>query len=191
MHRHTCLAILILVAVSALPGCKKVSSRQDLEKIHELETKVDQNRETVTMGATTLDMPLVTQLGGAYMDWADKYPDAPETPEFLFRAGELYSNELLDYARAIDIFKRNYQTYPNHETAANSLFFIGYLYNNSLGDTANAKKYYDEFLERYPSHNMAKHAKFELESLGMTADQVFDRMMAKDSLGGDSAKVLE
>lgn len=191
MHRHTCLAILILIAVLALPGCKKVSSRQDLEKIHELEKKVDQNRETVTMGATQLDTPLVTQLGAAYMDWADKYPDAPETPEFLFRAGELYSNELQDFSKAIDIFKRNYQTYPNHETAANSLFFIGYLYNNSLGDTANAKKYYDEFLERYPNHNMAKHAKFELESLGMTADQVFERMMAKDSLGGDSAKVLE
>lgn len=174
-----------------MPGCKKVSSRQDLEKIHELEGKVDQNRETVTMGSTTLDTPLVKQLGAAYMDWADKYPDAPETAEFLFRAGELYSNELQDFRKAIDIFKRNYQTYPNHETAANSLFFIGYLYNNSLGDTENAEKYYNEFLERYPNHNMAKHAKFELESLGMTADQVFDRIMANDSLESDSAKILE
>lgn len=189
MHRHSFLALILALAAMAMPGCKKVSSRQDLEHIQELEGRVDKNRETVTMGTVELDTTLVMQLGTAYLQWADKYPDAPETPEFLFRAGELYSNELQDFPKAIEIFHRNYKAYPQHETAANSLFFIGYLYNNSLQDTAKAEEYYNEFLKKYPTHAMAKHAQFELGSLGMSDEQVFDQILRQDSMRTDSAAV--
>lgn len=141
------------------------------------------------MGAAELDEGLLAELGKAYLDWADHYPAAPETPEFLFRAGELYSNELQDFPKAIEVFKRDYQNYPEHKTAANALFFIGYLYNNSVHDLPKAEQYYKEFLAKYPSHNMAKHAKFELESLGMTPDEVYQKIMQGDSLpaGSDSS----
>ena len=167
-------------------ACKKISSRQDLEKIQELEKKADLNREAASSGAADLDQALLTSLGKAYLEWADHYPSASETPEFLFRAGELYSNELQDFPKAIEVFKRDYQNYPDHKTAANALFFIGYLYNNSLHDLENAERYYKEFLAKYPSHNMAKHAKFELESLGMSADEVFAKIMGNDSVAVDS-----
>ena len=40
---------------------------------------------------------------------------------------------------------------------------------------------------------MAKHAQFELESLGMTPDQVFEKIMSGDSLSkaADSGAILE
>ena len=69
------------------------------------------------------------------------------------------------------------------------LFFIGYLYNNSLHDLAKAEQFYKEFLTKYPAHNMAKHAQFELESLGMTPDQVFEKIMAGDSIPVNSDSV--
>jgi tetratricopeptide (TPR) repeat protein len=179
--------LFALVGTLVAAGCKKVSSRQDLEKIQALEKKADSNREAAGTGAAALDSSLLSELGKAYLDWADRYPSAPETPEFLFRAGELYSNELQDFPKAIEVFKRDYQNYPEHETAANALFFIGYLYNNSLHDLQKAEQYYKEFLDKYPSHNMAKHAQFELESLGMTPDQVFAKIMKGDSVMVDSA----
>ena len=192
MHRQIFL-FSVLIAVCLLSSCQKISSRQDLEKIQALEKKADGNREAASMGAAELDSALLADLGKAYLDWADKYPAAPETPEFLFRAGELYSNELQNFPKAIEVFQRDYQNYPEHKTAANALFFIGYLYNNSLHDLPKAEQHYKEFLAKYPSHNMAKHAQFELESLGMTPDQVFEKIMSGDSLSksADSGAILE
>lgn len=185
MHRQI-LLVSFLIAGSLLTACQKISSRQDLEKIQALEKKADSNRESASKGTDKLDFELLSSLGKAYIDWADHYPAAPETPEFLFRAGELYSNELTDIPKAIEAFKRDYQNYPLHKTAANALFFIGYLYHNSLQDLPNAEKYYKEFLEKYPDHNMAKHAQFELESLGMSPEDVFDRIMKPDSTTGST-----
>ncbi|MEY3443868.1 MAG: hypothetical protein RLZZ519_2149 [Bacteroidota bacterium] len=188
MHRQI-LLFSVIIAGCLIASCQKISSRQDLEKIQSLEKKADGNRESASMGAANLDTSLLASLG----DWADRYPAAPETPEFLFRAGELFSNELQDFPKAIEVFQRDYQNYPDHKTAANALFFIGYLYNNSLHDIAKAEQYYKEFLAKYPAHNMAKHAQFELESLGMTPDQVFEKIMSGDSLAGsgDSLPAME
>lgn len=182
--------VWVAVASLTLVACQKISSRQDLEKIQAMEKKADANRENAGMGRALLDEKLLTELGKAYMDWAAQYPDAPETPEFLFRAGELYSNELQDFEMAIKAFEMDYLKYPEHETAPNALFFIGYLYNNSIHDLPKAKQYYHAFLDRYPQHEMAKHAQFELESLGLTPDEVFAKLIAGDSLnmamGADS-----
>jgi TolA-binding protein len=180
MSRFPALVLFGLASL-ALLSCQKISSRKDLEQIQGLEKKADENRNAASMGGAALDEKLLDELGTAYLTWADNYPDAPETPEFLFRAGELYSNELQDFPKAIEVFERDYKNYPMHETAANALFFIGYLYNNSLHDLAKAEQYYKEFLAKYPKHNMAQHAQFELESLGMTPDEVFEKIIQKDS----------
>ena len=174
--------ILLLFGCASIMACQKVSSRQALEKIQALEKKAQGNREAASMGTVKLDEALLKELGEAYTSWADNYPDAPETPEFLFRAGELYSNELQDFPKAIEVFERDYKGYPEHETAANALFFIGYLYNNSLQDLPKAEKFYKEFLAKYPNHNMARHAEFELESLGLSPDEVFEKILKKDTL---------
>jgi hypothetical protein len=103
MHRQIFL-FSVLIAVCLLSSCQKISSRQDLEKIQALEKKADGNREAASMGAAELDSALLADLGKAYLDWADKYPAAPETPEFLFRAGELYSNELQNFPKRLRFF---------------------------------------------------------------------------------------
>jgi len=169
--------LIFLSILSLLSACDKVGSRKDMDEIEKMEQLADQNREDVINHRSNPDIDLLNRLGEAYIDFADQYKEAPEAPEMLFRAGELYSNELQDMEMALKIFKRNYSEYPGHETAANALFFTGYLYNNSLKDFVNAEKYYKEFIEKYPDHNMARHAEFELNSLGMTDEQVFEQML--------------
>ena len=186
MGHRTFYFLLVVALVVVLPGCRKISSRQDLDKIHELEKLTEENRLQVGKGSAKPDRELLVQLGDAYVKFADQYPDAPETPEFLFRAGELYSNELQDFNKAITLFQRNYEKYPEHETAGNALFFVAYLYNNSVHDLIKSEKYYTEFLKKYPNHKMAQSARFELESLGMSVDDVFEKLMGPETTGGDS-----
>ena len=170
----------LLILVCGVCSCKKISSKKDLELISTLELEVDSIRH---LGAKDMakGKERLMALGEAYQAFADLYPEAPETPGFLFKAGELYSNDLQDYPKAIELFKRDFEKYPSHETAANSLFFVAYHYNNSLQDLENAERYYKEFLEQYPDHKMAASARFELNSLGMTAEQLIEQLTGSDS----------
>jgi tetratricopeptide (TPR) repeat protein len=175
------LPLLLMIAVMLASGCKKVSSQEDLQKIRSLEEQIKANRKESTGQAIRPDMQLLKELGEAYVKFADEYPEAPETPEFLFRAGELYSNELNDMPKALALFEKIYTQYPDHETAPNALFFTGYLYHNNLGDLVKAEKTYKDFIQKYPTHKMREHAEFELETLGMPIGDVMKKIMGEDS----------
>ncbi len=175
---------LVYLGATFFTGCKKVSSREDLEKIHTMEKRANKERERLMSGQA--DTSLIGELGRAYIVYADNYPQAAETPEFLFRAGELYSNDLGNMERAIRTFKRNYQEYPDHETAANALFLIAYLYHNVMQNLVQAEKHYKEFLNKYPTHKMSQTAEFELSHLGKSAEEVFREFIQPDPADSDS-----
>jgi TolA-binding protein len=181
MNKMPSLILILLLSLTQV-ACQKVSSHKDLEKIQELEKLADESRDKANHGQADLDMQLLEELGKAYLAYAESYPQATESPEYLFRAGEVYSNELKEFPKAIDAFSKNYNQYPNHETAGNALFFVGYLYNNSMADLENAKKTYEEFLEKYPNHKLAPDARFELQSLGMSMEDVFNKIILRDTL---------
>lgn len=172
---------LIIVAFVLQTGCKKVSSQEELQKVRELEESVKANRKEAMGNNSRPDQNMLVKLGESYVAFADAYPEAPETPEFLFRAGELYSNELHDLPKALTLFEKIYKNHPDHETAPNALFFTGYLYNNNLGDLEKAKASYNDFLKKYPSHKMAPHAQFELDNLGIPISEVVKNIIGKDS----------
>jgi len=180
MQKNYLIALFVAIAtLASTSGCEKVSSRKDLESIQAMEKKADKEREKLLGGEA--DTALIGELGRSYLAFADNYPQAPETPEFLFRAGELYSNDLGNMDKSISIFKRNYQTYPDHETAANALFLIGYIYHNVLQNLVQAEKYYKEFLDQYPNHKMSRTAEFELKHLGQSPEDVFKEFIDSDS----------
>lgn len=172
MYKLNVIAWLLLVGfVATETGCKKVSSREDLESIRSLEKKAEEERAEILTGEA--DTSLLGELGRSYVAFADNYPEAPESPEFLFRAGELYSNDLGNLPRALQIFQRNYKEYPHHETAASALFLLAFLNHNVLQDLVSAEKYYREFIDAYPQHKMASTAQFELEHLGQSPEEIF------------------
>jgi tetratricopeptide (TPR) repeat protein len=179
--------ILILLLGLTVVGCQKVDSHKDQERIRDLEKLADDSRDQANRGQGVLDTAVLGELGRAYLSFAQNYPQAVEAPEYLFRAGEVYSNELKDFPKAIGAFEKNFRDYPNHETAGNALFFVGYLYNNSLGDIKKARESYEEFLEKYPGHKLAPDAKFELKSLGMSMEDVFNQLIRQDSSAGNDS----
>lgn len=185
MQKTYLIALILVFAGTALvTGCKKVSSREDLEKIQTLEKQADTEREKLLSGEA--DTALIGELGRAYTSFADNYPQATETPEFLFRAGELYSNDLGNIDHSIATFKRNYKEYPEHETAANALFLIAYLYHNVVQNLVQAEKYYTEFLAKYPAHKMSQTAQFELSHLGKSPEEVFQEFTLPEPTPSDS-----
>ena len=106
-----------------------------------------------------------------YTAFANKFPDDAQTPEYLFKAGDV-SSGMGEYARALGYFNQVYTKYTNNPKASTSLFLMGFISENSLNDTAAAHKFYTEFLEKYPKHEMAQSAAFSLQNMVKSAEEL-------------------
>lgn len=100
------------------------------------------------------------------------FPKANFADSLLFKVGQMYSNNLMDFEHAVEAHKQLLKKYPNSKFAAQSLFMIGYHYANSISDTAEARKYYQKFLEQYPQHELVSSVKWELEYLGKDINEL-------------------
>jgi TolA-binding protein len=107
-----------------------------------------------------------------YQTLAEKYPDSPRMPEVLWKAGSICSNDLKDYAAAVNYYKQFAVRFPSHRDAPTAVFLTGYFYNNELRNIDSARAYYTEFMRRYPSHEMMPSVKFEIDNLGKESSDV-------------------
>jgi outer membrane protein assembly factor BamD (BamD/ComL family) len=100
------------------------------------------------------------------------YPRANIADSILFKVGQIYSNNLLEFEHAVDAHKRLIKKYPDSRFSAQSLFMIGYHYANSISDTGEARNYYEKFLEQYPEHELANSVRWELDHLGQDINEI-------------------
>lgn len=116
------------------------------------------------------------ELAENYLLFANEKPDSPDTPERLYKAAELFQVNLLDVNKAIEIYDRLIESYPDHKRAANALFTKAYVYHNTMHDLDRAKSTYLQFVDRYPDHELVSHAQFELDNLGLSAKEALERI---------------
>lgn len=95
----------------------------------------------------------------------------PNAPEYLFHAAET-SSTLHNIPRAISLYDWILQKYPTNKRASTSLFLKGFTYDNEMKDFEKAGKYYHEFLEKYPNDEYAASAKFLLDNLGKSEEEL-------------------
>ena len=77
-----------------------------------------------------------------------------------------------NFEEALTNFKLLIKYYPEGEMAAKSIFMIGFINANHLNNLEEAKKYYTEFIEKYPNHELVDSARYELETLGKSIDEL-------------------
>lgn len=102
-----------------------------------------------------------------------------------FDAGyDQYNKE--NFEEALNNFKLLIKYYPEGELAAKSIFMIGFINANHVNDLEEAKKYYTQFIEKYPDHELVDSARYELDTLGKSIDElpIFEK------IEGDSADTL-
>lgn len=98
-------------------------------------------------------------------------PDLPNAPEYLHRAAET-ARTLRDIPKAITLYDWIIDRYPNHPRGATSLFLKAFTFDNDLKDFENARVYYEEFLKKYPNNEFEESAKFLLENLGKSEEEL-------------------
>lgn len=90
--------------------------------------------------------------------------------DMLFKAAEV-SMGIRQGPMAVKYFK----TVAEHEDfgkSAEALFLAGFCEENVNGDTANARFYYEKFLAKHPEHKLAEDAKFSIQNMKMTDEEL-------------------
>jgi tetratricopeptide (TPR) repeat protein len=113
---------------------------------------------------------------------AELYIDAVETavkaepalakaPEYLHYAAET-ARTLRDIPKAIELYDWIIATYPSHPRAATSLFLKAFTYDNDLKEFDKAGVYYKDYLAKYPNDEFSESAKFLLDNLGKSEEEL-------------------
>lgn len=111
------------------------------------------------------------ELIALYVGYADEFPEDTDTPEYLFKAGDMAMNLNMP-RKAIEVFDRILTNYPDFEKIPQCLFLKGYVYENNLGDLNAAKSIYEEFLKKYPDDEFADDAAVSIKNLGKTPEEL-------------------
>jgi outer membrane protein assembly factor BamD (BamD/ComL family) len=156
--------ISILAMVVILASC---SSSHD-----KLQAEIKSIEDSLFADATKMiDKKMAEELIGKYVEFADQFPDDPETPATLFKAGDMAMNLNMGQ-KAIGIFDRIMEYYPDYEKTPQCLFLKGYIYENDFRDLQMAKQIYEEFLEKYPDDEFADDAAISIQNLGKSPEEL-------------------
>jgi hypothetical protein len=112
---------------------------------------------------------------------AREYPGTPEAEQALFRIGTIQQNVLRDPTKALGTYEEYAGSFPQGSKLAEAMFLIGFIYNNELHDSVKASAAYKRFLDRFPDHELAPSARFELETLGRSPDEILEPPAAPPS----------
>lgn len=101
-----------------------------------------------------------------------EYPNGRKASAALYLLGETYQNGKHDYHTAINYYQAFVKKYPDLNSTPIAMFIIGFIYNNNLQMIDSARITYQEFVTKFPNHDLAASAKFELENLGKSPDEI-------------------
>ncbi len=157
------------VAVNPFEG---LGEEELLAKVNEFEGKVFK-----TDG--TMDVTNANLLIDGYILFGESYPDAAESANLLFKAAEV-SLGMNQAPRALALYQKVYTNYAEFEKRPFALFLQGFIYENNLGRLDDAQLIYEKFLVEYPEHPMADDAKYSLDNLGKSPDELIKEFEEKN-----------
>lgn len=115
---------------------------------------------------------------------ADEVPRSDFAPQALFECAKIYHMELIEniskeesLKKAVEYYKRIYEGYPDFKESPSSMMMSGFILANELNQAEPAKKIYEEFLMKYPESPLAGSVKLELESIGLTPDEILQKRL--------------
>ena len=162
-----------LTVILCFSGCGGNADEPGVSEIKELEIKLSQNEQA-------FDKETAQKLHQAYIDFVDLNSNKPESVGYLYKAAEI-ANSLGYYQKAINLYNRFYNENPDHEKAAVCIFIQAFIYENHMKKLDLAEQKYNQFLADYPDHALAKDARFSLDNLGKSVEELLKQFESKGS----------
>ena len=97
--------------------------------------------------------------------------------DYLLRAGEMAAL-INQYDKSLAYYGQILTDFPNSPKAATALFMQGYTLDDKLKKLDEAKAIYESFLQKYPNDDFADDAKFLLDNLGKSEEEIIKQFEA-------------
>lgn len=169
MRRTIFLFFILTLLISC--GETKTHKEDQLSLIHELESEL-------FLEDGSLDQTKATPLIRAYDQFFINFNEDERAPEFLHRAVDL-SVGIMRYEEAVNFIDRLLKDVPDYNKNPQALFLKAFILENHLQKLGHAKDIYNEFLDKYPTHELAKDARFSLDNLGKSPEELIELFEAQ------------
>lgn len=120
-----------------------------------------------------------------FQQLVSEFPEGKYKGLAHFEMGKLYQGNVItglskeeSMLKAVEHYKIVYSEYPEMTEAPGALFMVGFIQANELNRFEEARKAYDLFLQKYPEHELAVSAKTELETLGLTPEEILQKSIS-------------
>lgn len=196
MKKIFVFATLILLASCSQPEEHKVTlvNKDSMEKINEarnLQAQSAPAREDLLKQIASLEKELYAsetlneekakKMVSLYESYYQYYHKYPETPDFLFKAGEITENINQPY-RAISFYTRCYEEYPAFKYGAECLFRMANLYDYKLSNYIKAKALYEEVKVQFPKTQLAKDADAAIRLMSKSDEDMIREFEKKNNV---------
>lgn len=125
-----------------------------------------------------LNQPIARQYVDACEAFATVMQGDPRSAEYLHKGAET-ARSLQTIDKSLNLYDWIIERYPNHPRAAQSLFLKGFTLDNNLNQYEQAKVIYEAFLAKYPDNEFAESARFLIENLGKTDEELLQSLQEK------------
>ena len=156
---------IFLLAISLLiGGC----AGQDASDLLAQATKLREE------GKTGEALPIYEQI-------ARDHAESPQAPEAMYHCAVLYFQEQKDPIKAATTYELVAEKFPQTEWGHRGLFAAAYTYANEIGNLERGRETYEKYLAQYSDSSMAETARFELENLGRSAEELLESIQQSQS----------
>lgn len=100
-------------------------------------------------------------------------PNQPEVSEFLYKASET-SRAIQNYNRTLDIYDWMISQYADYPKIGQIHFLYAFTLDNDLGKINEAEIAYNRFIEQFPNSDFVDDAKFLIENLGKSEEEIIE-----------------
>lgn len=165
--------LLLATTMLVMASCGSQTREEALANVKQAEDKLYAKQDVFQFNDS-----LATVTIDAYTSFAGSFPEDSLSPEYLFKAADLYRAKH-QYQPALDLYSQIQTDYPNYKKVPQTIFLQGFVYENDLKDMDKAKERYSAFLEKYPEHELAKDVQFSLNNLGRSPEDIIKEFNKK------------
>lgn len=173
---------LFILFVSLLfAACNGVSEEEKMvqQEKDELAAKIDSLENVLFGPEANVDKEAAAQLLQAYIKFTDTYPADDRTPDYLYKGAGI-ARGVGVHSRALKMYQRILDDYPEFGKQAETHFLIAFTYDNDLKEIDLAKDAYQDVINKFPEHEFADQAKERLKTIDLSDEELIELFMKKN-----------
>ena len=147
--------LLSLLAFVLLASCSSKQQQEEKSQPAEdqqLQQQIQYLKDKLDNTVNILETPETgEEFIAKSVQYAEAHPKDTASAVLYFEAANV-ANSLRQYRRAVELWGKVWQLYPETEVAPHALFRQGFTCDNSIRDRHLARHYYELFIQKYPAH---------------------------------------